>query len=133
MTVQGLDAKLENKRKYNIIKSIIDNNKEDRIIILGDMNGHTGILGEPVNANGQKLLDFCDEYELEILNHTIMDGKVTWRSKEYESAIDYAVVNTKASERIKEARIDENGTIDIDTDHNSIVIEYQYEKPKIIS
>ena len=123
MTVQRLDAKLENKRKYNLIKSIVNNNKEDRMIILGDMNRHTTILGEPVNVNGQKLLDFCDEYELEILSHTIMEGTVTWRSKEYESAIDYAIVNTKANEKIREAWIDENGTIDIDTDYNSIVIE----------
>ena len=44
------------------------------------------------------------------------------------SAIDSAIVNTEAIEWIKEAWVDENDTIDIDTDHNSIV--YRYEKLK---
>ena len=35
---------------------------------MGDMNGHTGILGEDVNMNGQMLLDFAEENELENLN-----------------------------------------------------------------
>ena len=80
----GASKVLNWKRKSNQMKSIVDNNKEDRIIILDDMNRHVANFGEPVNANGQKLLFCCDKYELEILNHTIMEGKITWRSKEYE-------------------------------------------------
>ena len=47
------------------------------------------ILGEQINQNGQKLIDFVESKILEIRNHTRAKGKVTWRSKDFMSAIDY--------------------------------------------
>ena len=38
----------ENRRKYNIIKTVIKENKEKSILIMGDMNAHIGILGEKI-------------------------------------------------------------------------------------
>ena len=36
----------EDRRKYNIIKSITRENMGKGILIMGNMNGHIGILGE---------------------------------------------------------------------------------------
>ena len=89
------------------------------------MNGHTGILGERINSNGQKLLDFADENSFEILNHTLSESKgVTWFNDKYESAIDYILVNESARNRVVEMSIDEEGIFDINTDHNFMVIKY---------
>ena len=38
----------------------------------GKVNGHMGILGEEVNCNGTKLLDFVEEKDLEIGNVTLV-------------------------------------------------------------
>ena len=70
MTVQGEKANHDNKKKYLVLTKISEKYKEDKLIIMGDMNGHTGILGEQINQNGQKLIDFAESKDLEILNHT---------------------------------------------------------------
>ena len=36
------------------------------MVIVGDMNGHIGLLGEEVNENGQLPIDFTEEMRLEI-------------------------------------------------------------------
>ena len=130
MTVQGRLANIENKVKYSILNRIINNNKDKKIMVLGDMNGHTGILDKYINPNGEKLLNFAEENNMEILNHTIAQGKVTWSSNDMRSAIDYVLVNEKASETVKEMWIDEEGWIDIDTDHNMIVLNIEGSKSK---
>merc|ERR1719154_339858 len=88
------------------------------------MNGHTGILGEKVNRNGDKLLNFAEISNLEILNHTIGEGKVTWKGRCFESAIDYILVNQGARELVHEMVIDEDGLVNIETDHNVLLLRY---------
>ena len=129
MTVQGPNAE-ENKRKYRIAREIVQKFKEKKVIVLGDMNAHTGILGEPINKNGQKLLDFSEDCELEILNHTIAEGKITWKAREFQSAIDYCLVNNLAREHVGLFYIDEEGNVDIDTDHNTLVLNFEINKEK---
>ena len=73
MTVEG-----ENKAKYRVIGDVLEIFKNEKVLIMGDMNGHTGILGEAQNSNGKLLLEFAEEKELEILNHTIGQGSITW-------------------------------------------------------
>jgi hypothetical protein len=41
------------------------------IVIMADINGHVGILGEPLNKNGELLNEFVFENELEYLNVTM--------------------------------------------------------------
>ena len=60
------------------------------------MNGHTGILGERNNNNGNRLLSFAEATEHEILNHTIAEKKGNMGTS--ESMIDYIMVNKKAGE-----------------------------------
>ena len=86
--LEGENANRENGCKYKILKTLTDKFVSNDVIIMGDMNGHIGILNEQINANGEKLLRFMDETDLENLNVTMAEGKVTWKSKEHESAID---------------------------------------------
>ena len=46
MTVEGQNASVENKRKYVILQKFVSEHEKKRIMIMGDMNGHIGILGE---------------------------------------------------------------------------------------
>ena len=123
MTVEGPNIG-ENVAKYRILQDIADRFASEKVILVGDMNGHTGLLGEKTNRNGQMLLDFAEEAGMEILNHTIAEGKVTWQSNMLSSAIDYVLVNQEARMFIEELKVDEEGVFDIDSDHNALICEY---------
>ena len=77
MSVEGTGARAENERKYIIVQRIVEQSKGETMIMMGDMNGHIGILGEEVNGNSQLLRDFAEVNELKILNLTMGEGKVT--------------------------------------------------------
>ena len=40
MTVEGTDAKEENRRKYEILRKLIEGNEREQIIIMDDINTH---------------------------------------------------------------------------------------------
>lgn len=122
MTVERVEVRAENEGKYRIV---------ERVIVMGDMNGHIGVLGEEVNGNGQLLLDFVEANELEILNVTMAEGRVTWCGRESESVIDYVVVNDRARERVRGMWVDEERKIDVASDHNVMVLEYECVKEKV--
>ena len=126
MTVEGQNAPVENKRKYDILQKFVSENETERIIIMGDMNGHIGILGERTNGNGELLRGFCEEMRLEILNETIADGRITWQSRDNKSAIDYMLASTEARARITCMSIDEEGCFNIGSDHNLLLVRYKY-------
>ena len=100
------------------------NFQSERIIVLMDMNGHTGNLGERSNSNGNRLLDFAEVSEFEILNHTIAEGRATWLNGKVDSAIDYILVNKKTREMVISMNIDEEGDINIQSDHNVLILNY---------
>ena len=56
-----------------------------------------------------------DEADIENLNVTMADGKVTWRTRENESAIDFVLANEGARRNIKKMVIDEDGEWDVNT------------------
>ncbi|MPC33932.1 hypothetical protein E2C01_027301 [Portunus trituberculatus] len=56
---------------------------------------------------------FVDEMELENLNVTLAEGRVTWNAREHESAIDYMLVNGRMREIVSHMWIDEDGMVDI--------------------
>jgi len=123
MTVEGVRSERENREKYAFIKKVLDEYNNEMIVVMGDMNGHVGILGEPVNKNGELLNEFVFENELENLNVTMSEGKVTWSSKENSSAIDYILVNENARRKVMCMWVDEAGVFDIRSDHNMLVTE----------
>ena len=108
MTVERQDAQAENKCKYECVKKFVRLQKRDRVIVIADMNGHIGLVGERTNGNERLLREACEELRLEILNETIAEGKVTWRKHGQHSAIDYALVNEKAREKVSGVSIDED-------------------------
>ena len=84
------------------------------------MNAHTGILWENINLNGLKLLNFAENYSLEILNHTLGRGRVTWSFREHESVINYILVNAWGRAKVLNMWADEEGVLDIDSEHNML-------------
>ena len=117
----------ENKKKYERVGMILNKFKNEQIIVMGDMNAHTGILGEKVDKNGELLLTLAENYNLEIGNLTIAEGRITWRrpSGTEKSAIDYILFNQIERERITRMKIDEEGAVDIKSDHNVITLHYE--------
>ena len=103
------------------------------ILIVGDMNGHIGLLGEEVNENGQLLINFTEEKKLENLNVTIGDGMVIWNAGGHSSAIDFMLVNERTKEHVMNMRMDERGEIDIESDHNMLVLNMNVSGPKVNS
>ncbi|XP_050718462.1 uncharacterized protein LOC126999703 [Eriocheir sinensis] len=96
---------------------------QERVIVMGDMNAHTGMLGERINRNGEMLAEFVSEMNLENLNETLAEGRVTWSARNQESAIDYVLVNGRMRECVSRMWIDEEGMIDIVSDHNMLTVE----------
>ena len=124
MTVQGRDAREENERKYELLNELMRKYNKEQVIVMGDMNGHIGILGEPMNENGERLLNFAERNDLEILNVTIAEGRVTWSRRQSESAIDYIMVNERARKHVLKMCVDEERKINIPSDHNMLWIKY---------
>jgi endonuclease/exonuclease/phosphatase family metal-dependent hydrolase len=78
---------------------------------------------EPVNKNGELLNEFVFENELENLNVTMAERKVTWSNKENCSAIDYILVNANARRKVMCMWVDEAGVFYIKSDHDMLVTE----------
>ncbi|KAF2352214.1 Endonuclease/exonuclease/phosphatase [Trinorchestia longiramus] len=66
MTTMGPLAQEENVKKYTKLERVAQKFSRFPVIVMGDMNSHVGILGEKVNENGHKLVDFCEGYEFEM-------------------------------------------------------------------
>ena len=123
MTVEGPMAG-ENDRKYELISELTSRFAQEGIIIMGDMNGHVGVLDEDVNGNGQRLLDFAEAERFEILNMTIGHEQATLSQNGRGYVVDYALVNDKARQNVVGMKVDDSGLYDINTDHNMIEVEF---------
>ena len=67
MTVEGNnEGHRENTSKYQYLNEICTQYRCEKILIIGDMNGHIGILNENINRNGEKLLQFTENQNMEI-------------------------------------------------------------------
>ena len=86
MSVTNYDG---NNQLIQYVQEHIENTKN--YIILGDFNGHTGFLGpQPMNKNGDMMLDLIDKNNLILLNgHPECKGEITWQQRERKSTIDY--------------------------------------------
>ena len=124
MTVEGDKGKLENPKKYELLQKFMLDHQNEKIMILGDMNGHIGILGERMNKNGELMREMCENASLEILNETIAEGKVTWCGREFKSAIDFVLVNENARKSVLSMWIDEEREFNGDSDHNLLQVVY---------
>ena len=59
---------------------------------------------------------------MENLNVTFAERRMTWNARKHELVINYMVVNGRMSEVVSHMWIDENGMVDIVSDHNMLVM-----------
>lgn len=125
MTVEGqARTRTDNEKKLGEIGRVMGKFQGEEIIIMGDFNSHIGILGEGVNTNGNMLLDFMEEKQLENLNLTMAEGRVTWEQRGTKSAIDFILVNEEARRKVKGMMVGEEGVMDLGSDHNALLLTY---------
>ena len=113
MGVEGTENRESNKKKYKALTEIKEKVREEKWIVMGDFNGHTGMKNEAVNWNGEMLLDYCDKTNMIIKNWEV-ENLTTWRGNGAETVIDYVLVNEAADKQ--EMRFWSNENIDI-SDH----------------
>ncbi|KAF2367636.1 Endonuclease/exonuclease/phosphatase [Trinorchestia longiramus] len=102
MTTTGPLLQEENVKKYTALKRVVQKFSRFPVIVMGNMNCHVSILGEKVNENWCKLIDFFEGNEFENLNVTIGNSLDAWESKEWKAAIDYVLVNHEARQYVRE-------------------------------
>ena len=96
--VKGEEERKNNQRE---IKKYINKYEDDILILLGDFNGHIGIIGEqPQNFNGKIVLDLMSECRLVLVNATEKcNNTYTWSRGEQKSAIDFILMNDKGYQK----------------------------------
>ena len=87
---------------------------------MGDFNGHIGFIGlQPVNSNGNRVLNWMITFNLILLNGDInCTGEITWSSRGLASAIDFNFVNNVMYEKFINKVIDEDEEKFDLSDHN---------------
>lgn len=58
------------------------------MIVLGDINAQKGMLDEHMDRNGEMRVEFESKMDLENLNKTMEEGRVTWSMRNQDSSID---------------------------------------------
>lgn len=121
------------KKFYKELKRIggIMKDKKAEWIIMGDFNAHIGILGEQVRSNGDMLLDWVIEYDLNIKNLDI-EPIETWRQGLTRSTIDYIIMNDEAQEHYVSMTVDSEHKIGITTDHNALILRYKCKQKPVV-
>jgi len=112
----GVESRMnyeDNRRLYEALISVKERVGQNKWIILGDLNGHIGLMEETVNRNGQLILDFIGDTGMRIKNWEL-ENPVTWRDRRSESAIDYVIVNEQVEKQ--GCRMWKNEGVDI-SDH----------------
>lgn len=126
MTVESERAARENRMKYEMIRKVLVEHTPEKLMVMGNVNVHIRILGERMNQNSEMVNEFVYDMTLENLNETLAEGRITWRAREQESAIDCVLVNGKIRESVLRMWIDEDGIIDAVFDHNMLVVECMF-------
>jgi len=119
------------KKLIENLEEIIDIEREENIIIGGDLNLRLGTLGKKgigegeierhskdkcVGNGGKKFIDWINEKGLEILNGSTegdWEGEFTYVGARGCSVIDYTIVNERLGNRISSFRIGDR----VDSDH----------------
>ena len=124
--VKGEEEKKANEDMKKEVRRHIENCEDEELIfLLGDFNGHIGILGnQQLNYNGKLVMDIKTECDLILLNSTEKcDGTYTWSRGDQRSAIDFVIVNNNALKICQSMKIDEGQDVFDLSDHNLIQVE----------
>ena len=106
------------------VRDMIDRNKSEGLIVLGDFNAHLHMLEDrKEDANGDMILQLIEDYDLTLLNaDERCEGVYTWQARGQRSAIDMIMVNRKVYESCGEIVIDEGGNEVNFSDHNVFTV-----------
>ena len=112
------DGKTCKSIEHHIDKTMDDEN----LIVMGDFNGHIGLIGnQRLDRNGKFVKKLMDEKNMTLLNlEEKCDGSVTWEKNGSKSTIDFILTNNEASKGFMEMKIDEEKEIYDLSDHNLI-------------
>ena len=83
MGVEGRDNYEDNRKLYDALLETKEKVGKDKWIIMGDRNGHIGLMNEKVNTNGHMILNFIKRTGYRIQNWEL-ENPVTWRDKKNE-------------------------------------------------
>ena len=98
-----------------------------KVIVLGDFNGHLGYLGnQKLDTNGKRVLDFIEKNSMILLNaDDKCQGTVTREESGHKSSIDFVLVNTEFYRDFVGMKIDEEKNITDLSDHCLLGAEFE--------
>ena len=120
------EGRNNNKKIRNDIENMMENNKKEGLLVLGDFNGHLEALdGRKEDRNGRMIMEWTNKYDIQLMNgDEKCEGTITREKGEQKTAIDMVLMNRALYEKCKSMKIDEDKeSIDI-SDHNLISIEF---------
>ena len=119
------EGRENNEKIRKDIENMIESNKADGLLILGDFNGHLETLdGRKEDKNGRMVMEWTTNYDLVLMNTDIKcEGTITREKGEQKTAIDMVLMNRNLYEKCKTMKIDEERDIIDISDHNLISIE----------
>ncbi|KAM7313853.1 hypothetical protein ISCGN_003640 [Ixodes scapularis] len=108
-----------------VTKDIKALEKGRNILIMGDFNGHLHELDGWEDANGRRLLNLADEFQLELVNlRASCKGQYTWCARGSRTCIDYALVSSRLGKSLVGVSIDEEGEHSVGSDHNCLRLDF---------
>ena len=135
--VEGVNPDLTDELYNQLLSEVIqiehDTSGDPHIMIMGDFNGRIGDMiygGDPVrNSNGERLIKFCDDACLNIMNCSRKCyGKITWFRHPHSSCIDYMLTSDKTEDYIYKMVVDEDRNFHLGSDHNVIISHFNFKR-----
>ena len=134
--VEGTDSELTDDLYNQLLSEVIQlengcNDENPHILIMGDFNGRIGDKiygGDPVlNSNGKRLLNFCNDASLDIVNCSRKcHGKITWFRHPFSSCIDYFLSSNILDSYIEKMIVDEERNFHLGSDHNVLFLHLKF-------
>ncbi|XP_030747693.1 uncharacterized protein LOC115876149 [Sitophilus oryzae] len=142
---EDADNNIKDEFYDKLLNTILNINDRKEICILGDLNGRVGqkqndlVVGQhgeqPVNDNGQRIINMCESLTLKIMNGFFPHREVhkfTWvqRTRRLSSIIDYMILRQNSILKTNDVRVYRG--IECDSDHYllmaKVVINYRSSK-----
>lgn len=137
MATQGEISEWNQEIYRCLQKDLTEINTNEPVMIVGDFNGHILEIDQREDMNGKQLKTFVELNNLNIGNISEKcKGKVTWQRNTQATTIDYIILNQNMDKIVSEIKIDDEGDLGIESDHNSIIItlengsQYREEKER---
>ena len=108
----------EDKQRDSLIRKecekLIQNcTDSEKLIVLGDFNGHIGFIGQQkIDRKGEMVIDWMNDFNLILINgNERCVGHHTWSRENQKSTIDFALMNNEAYKIFQKMKIDEEKEI----------------------